>query len=129
MENLGELIRKDIVAKDIPITKIAKKLGMSRQSISQIHLRKSFDLAFLQKLKDVLGLDYLHYFNNEKLKKHPNNEVIQVDSENPTPYSGNGKVEVNLNIKITGNGSTFKDVYKFLKVLEDEAEKLKLDIV
>lgn len=126
MENLGEQIRKDIIASGIPISKTAAKLGMSRQSLSQINLRKSFDLEFLQKLKNVTGLDYLDFYTKKPDKKYQTNDDVDGVREATASYISESKMELFLNIRITGKDSDFGNVYQFLQIIKLEAEKFNL---
>jgi transcriptional regulator with XRE-family HTH domain len=60
-QTLGEKILKAIKDKGLVQSKIADKMKVSRQIINQIDRRKTFDLEFLQKLKEATDLDFTGY--------------------------------------------------------------------
>lgn len=57
-KTLGEIIKETMKEKGIKSSAVARKMNVSRQAISQIALRKKFDLEFLQRLKEASGLDF-----------------------------------------------------------------------
>ena len=57
-KTLGEIIKETMKEKGIKSSAVARKMNVSRQAISQIDLRKKFDLEFLQRLKEASGLDF-----------------------------------------------------------------------
>lgn len=65
-ETLGEKILKAIKEKGLVQSKIADKMKVSRQIINQIDRRKTFDLEFLQKLKEATDLDFTGYLYPQK---------------------------------------------------------------
>ena len=66
IKNLGEKIQSDLESMGLNDSAIARKMGVNRQTINQIATRKTFDLLFLQKLKDASGLDYTNYVFDAK---------------------------------------------------------------
>lgn len=57
-KTLGEIIKETMKEKGIKSSAVARKMNLSRQAISQIDVRKKFDLDFLQRLKEASGLDF-----------------------------------------------------------------------
>jgi len=57
-KTLGEIIKETMKEKGIKSSTVARKMNLSRQAISQIDVRKKFDLDFLQRLKEASGLDF-----------------------------------------------------------------------
>jgi|SRR5690606_6444576 len=57
-KTLGEIIKETMKEKGIKSSVVARKMNLSRQAISQIDVRKKFDLDFLHRLKEASGLDF-----------------------------------------------------------------------
>lgn len=121
LENLGELIKKAIKDSGLKESFIADKMGISRQYLNQVELKKNFDLDFLQKLKDASKIDFTYLIN----------PIINQDYEEATliskveePLKGlNQNIDISLNIKISGDSNDFENLSDLIKTIKTEAKK------
>ena len=123
LTSLGEMIKEDIVNKGLNQSLIAKRMGYERQIINQIANRKTFDLEFLQKLKDASGLDYTNYVFNPKRKEY----VILEDKtmvEEPRGNYGQTTVEMLLSVIIRGEHDQLAKMSDLLMAFKTDASRL-----
>jgi transcriptional regulator with XRE-family HTH domain len=102
VESLGVIIKKAIKDSGFKETFIAEKMNVSRQTINQIDLRKTFDLEFLQKLKAASGLDFTGYFYSsaDKVVKYSTeNEAAITVKESSEDY----RIKMSLTINLSSN--------------------------
>ncbi|MFB2118634.1 hypothetical protein [Parapedobacter sp. 2B3] len=73
-KTLGEIIKETMKEKGIKSSMVARKMNVSRQAISQIDVRKKFDLDFLQRLKEASGLDFTAIAYEKIGRTYPHDE-------------------------------------------------------
>jgi transcriptional regulator with XRE-family HTH domain len=127
MLSLGELILEAIEKSGIAQAVIAQRMGVSRQAINKLATRKTFDLEFLQKLRDASGLDYTNYVFEPKSKKYVDiNELTKVN-EPVTEYSS--KKNLTLNFTISCDRQKVNEFSRFLLEIDQVAEKYGFKII
>lgn len=127
-ESLGVLIKKAIVESGKKQSVIAKKMNISRQSLNQIDRRKTFDLEFLQLLKDASGIDFTNYIFNPKknardFQEDPSKSaVVNSNSNAPT-------IDFSLTVKIRAEQEYVNRVSDLLMIFRAEANKMGFSII
>ena len=114
-ETLGEKILKAIKNKGLVQSKIADKMKVSRQIINQIDRRKTFDLEFLQKLKEATDLDFTGYLYPQKI---PEPEEKSYDL-----------IEMSLAIKIKATPEQISRMGELLTNIRKEAVRMGFTIM
>lgn len=66
-DNLGELIKAAMRAEKITQDGLAEKMGVSRQTINNHLSRRRIDRDFLLQLKELTGIDFVNYYEQENL--------------------------------------------------------------
>lgn len=111
-KSLGEIIKATMKEKGIKSSVVARKMNVSRQAISQINLRKKFDLDFLQRLKEASGLDFTPIaFGNGTDQKNGAADTL----------SSGSTQGITINIKVTAKD---KENLENLSTFVDEVEEL-----
>ncbi|WP_407427667.1 helix-turn-helix domain-containing protein [Arcticibacter sp.] len=127
-ESLGVLIKKAIIESGKKQSVIAKKMNISRQSLNQIDRRKTFDLEFLQLLKEASGIDFTNYIFNPKknvrdFQEDPSKYVVVNSSANaPT-------IDFSLTVKIRAEQEYVNRVSDLLMIFRAEANKMGFSII
>lgn len=114
-KSLGEIIKEDMKARKLNASAIAREMNVSRQVINQIDTRKTFDLEFLQKLKEASGLDYTHYAFDSVMKN--------LLHEEPGSYNTGKSNYVTLTLAVSCKRDRVGEFDSFLTDLENVAEK------
>lgn len=125
-QTLGEIILEAIKAKGLNQSKIADKMNVRRQTINQLDRRKTFDIEFLQKLKEATDLDFTGY-----LYRHPGSNQLNPPGEQLT--NSNLKVdpsiEMSLYIKLKSDPSLMNKMGDLLMTIRKEAVKMGFTIL
>lgn len=77
LKHKGEIIEKIINSSDVPVTEIAKRLGMSRATVYRLYDKPEVSLDTIIQLGKALNTDMSKYFP----------EVLQAVQEPPVGYS------------------------------------------
>jgi transcriptional regulator with XRE-family HTH domain len=117
---LGELIKNAIKESGITQATIAKRMDVPRQMINQIDQRKSFDLEFLQKLKNATGLDFTDHVFDPKAKKYVPIQALNM-AEEPAVQYGAEAIELSLTIKVKAQESTLVQLSEMILFFKKEA--------
>jgi len=98
-QHLGEILEKAIRQSEYPISKIAKKIGYTRQHMYNLFNQNKIDLALIDEIGKIIN----HDFSDEikSLKK----------------YGGHNINNINLNEKPESYDSIYKE--KYLRLLEE----------
>lgn len=130
-ESLGELIKKEIEKRGLKASFIAKKMGISRQTLNAIGLRKNFDLEWLQKLKAASGIDFTEYAPKSIQRintPYSTENGISESFEEPFSNKISNKIEIYLSLKITGDDDQVGKIGDLIKSLKSEANKFGFNI-
>lgn len=119
-QSLGEIIKKGLKEKGLNQSAVAKKMNVSKQVINQIDRRKTFDLDFLQKLKEVTGLDYTMYTSQN---------LVQVNSDTADLLHVDRLVEMSLAIKLKADPFHINKMGDLLISIKKEATRLGFTIL
>lgn len=122
-QTLGEIIKDALKNKGISQTKVAEKMNVKRQSINQIDRRKTFDLEFLQKLKDATGLDFTQYLYPEAIAKPT------VVNQELTNSKVDASIEMSLNIKVRSSPNDVSKVSELILLFRKEALRMGFTIL
>lgn len=122
-EHLGDLIKKAIIDSGLKQAVIAERMGLKRQTINQIDRKKTFDLEFLQKLKEASGLDFTAYIFNKKEPKEYITPVIVNKAEEPF-IDNSQQVEMSLAVRIRANSEQMGKVSELIVAFHREATRL-----
>jgi transcriptional regulator with XRE-family HTH domain len=121
---LGEMIKEAIKKTGIAQAKVAERMNVPRQTINQIDLRKSFDLEFLQKLKNATGIDFTDYVFDPKEKRYVSINNISKVSEPKTEYTKETNVvELMLTVKISTEEDDLTKLSGLIASFKGEAKK------
>ena len=78
----GGLIRSLRMSDDLSLVKLAKKIGVSKQFLSDVeHNRKDVGIAFAKKASDALGYSiepFIELLIRDQLKRHHLNYIIEL---------------------------------------------------
>lgn len=119
---LGEIISEAIENSGIKQATIAKRMGVSRQTINKVALRKTFDLEFLQKLKNASGLDFTNHVFDPKRKTYVNIDSLTKANEPDLSQSYNSNsLELSLTIKIKSDETSLKNLSEMILNFKKEA--------
>lgn len=121
--DLGLEIKNAIKQLGLNQTFVAKKMDLPKQSINRIEFRKTFDLAFLQNLKQATGLDYTNYVFNAKHKKYVPLQDSTNSVEEPMAICGNA-IQMTLSIMVHGNPEEVNKMTEFIMAIKNEATRL-----
>ncbi|MGV3763341.1 helix-turn-helix domain-containing protein [Parapedobacter sp.] len=115
-KTLGEIIKETMKEKGINSSAVARKMNVSRQAISQINLRKKFDLEFLQRLKEASGLD----FTSIAYEKFADNSAPPASDEQQTNLTEG----ITINIRITTKDKEKLDnLPSFIEEVEESGKR------
>jgi transcriptional regulator with XRE-family HTH domain len=122
-ESLGEIIKKAIEKSGLKQSVIADRMGLKRQTINQIDRKKTFDIEFLQKLKDASGLDFTNYVFGES-KSYPNSEDQNLALFRDSATDTSQLVEMSLSIRIKAEPAYVNKMGELIIAVKKEAAKL-----
>ena len=115
-KTLGEIIKETMKEKGINNSAVARKMNVSRQAISQIDLRKKFDLEFLQRLKEASGLD----FTAIAYKKIADSSTIQATDDQHADLAQG----ITINIRVTTkNKDKLENLTSFIEEVEESGKR------
>lgn len=125
-ENLGTLILLELKKRGIKQSYVADQMGIVRQAFNQIKKRKTFDIDFLNQLKNVTGIDYEELIKENAINERPDqthsdNSTISVN-EGKTNYSTSFKIALNFSIEV--NSDNYKSLPSLIEKLKEESEKM-----
>ena len=117
MKHSGEILKKIVDGSGVPISRIAKQLGVDRSTIYRTFDKTEIPLEFILKIGKIINKDMSVFFP----------EVLQAVQEAPTNYSSPKSYS-----ELQDEAKYWKDKYidvleKYNKLLNDQlfAEKLK----
>ncbi len=117
-DSLGYIIKQAMIEKGLNQSAIAAKMGIRRQSLNQIERRKTFDIEFLERLKDASGLDFTDYFKREAsgMLNDPAGRYRLLEEK--------GKMEMSVTIKVSTDPEEITRLGDFILVIRREAKRL-----
>lgn len=125
-ENLGTVIKEAIKEKGLNQSAVAAKMGFKRQTINQLDRRKTFDLEFLQLLKEATGLDFTDYnFKNEPLATKFKEQLIQYSEDK----NEGQQVEMILSVKVKSEPDEISKIGDLILIIRREAKKMGFTIL
>ena len=125
---LGEIIKEALKEKGLNQSAVAKKMNVSKQVINQIDRRKYFDIEFLQKLREVTGLD----FTNHSFNINPRQPLTVAEPSGNYRHLSVAKpeqVEMSLAIKIKASPEQINNMGDLLISIKREASRLGFTIM
>jgi transcriptional regulator with XRE-family HTH domain len=125
-ETLGEVIKKAIKERGLKESFIAQKMEVSKQTINQINLRKTFDIEWLQKFKAASGLDFTEYAYPSAIKIDTPYNVpdLPINHLEESKEDFSKKIEISLNIKLSTDESQLAKISELIVHLKKEASKM-----
>lgn len=120
---LGEMIKEAIKKSGITQARVADRMGVPRQTINQIDTRKTFDLEFLQKLKNATGLDFTNHVFDPKGNRYVAYDDISKVGEPAEPYQATNSIELSLALKINAQQNDLSKLSELISAFKNEAQK------
>lgn len=125
-KTLGEKIKEDLKEKGLNQSAIAKKMNVSKQVINQIDRRKYFDLEFLQKLKEVTGLDYTSH--SSQISTYTEGANIEQNLES-SKVNNSQSIEFLLSIKLKSDNDHITSIGELISKIKNEALRMGFSVV
>lgn len=119
-KTLGEIIKATMKEKGINSSMVARKMNLSRQAISQIGLRKKFDLDFLQRLKEASGLDFTA-IAYEKITDSA------IDAQHAHPPALTQGITINITVT-TKNKEKLENLAAFIDEVEEAGKRFGFEL-
>lgn len=121
-KTLGEIIKATMKEKGINSSVVARKMNLSRQAISQIGLRKKFDLDFLQRLKEASGLDFTA-IAYEKIT----DSASAIDAQHTHPPALTQGITINITVT-TKNKEKLENLAAFIDEVEEAGKRFGFEL-
>lgn len=123
-DSLGYIIKQAMIDKGLNQSAIAAKMGLRRQSLNQIERRKTFDMEFLQRLKDASGLDFTNYdFNSPAIGRLKDPAGVYTRAEDES------RLEMTVTLKVSASPEELSKLGEFVLVIRREAKKQGFTII
>lgn len=126
--SLGEIILQALKDKGLKQSKVADKMNVKRQTINQIDRRKTFDLEFLQKLKDATDLDFTSYIYQNGGNRQNSEDLVSEILTNSNSNAGQ-QIEMSLAIRLKSDPIHISKMGELLVLINKEAARLGFTIL
>ena len=81
MQHLGEILEKEIRQSSFPISKLAKRIGYTRQHMYNLFAQPKIDYALLEEIGKIINVDFSTKIKALKKYSTTANEELQVLKE------------------------------------------------